>query len=77
MKTIVTLSHCPERLINKAVNLLQNRARLQAKTRKICSLRSWRSIKLNRGYRLLLSSHGKAYIASHDDYERKIASLKK
>lgn len=77
MPNIILLNPCPNRLVTKAKQLLANMDESQNRSRKIASLKAWRSLRLAQGYRLLYCQDRDAYLANHDTYERQISALKR
>ncbi len=77
MPNIILLTPCPYEVLSKAKLLLETPDELIVRSKKISSLRDWRSIRLAQGYRLLFYTMNWAYLANHDIYERKIKNLKR
>lgn len=77
MPNIILLNPCPDRLVQKARQLLENTIESHARSKKINSLKTWRSMRLAQGYRLLICQGSIAYLANHDTYERQINVLKR
>ena len=77
MPNIILLNPCPEKLVNKAKRLLAKMDESQTRSKKIASLKTWRSLRLAQGYRLLFCRDKAAFLANHDTYERQISTLKR
>jgi len=77
MPNIILLNPCPSKLVIKAKQLLANIDESQARSRRIASLKAWRSMRLAQGYRLLFCQNRDAYLANHDTYVRQISALKR
>jgi hypothetical protein len=77
MRSIVILGKCPNQILSKAMLLIRALQSENVRYKKLSGLRRYSAIKINKNYRILLSSSGSIFVGSHSRYERKIKQLRK
>jgi hypothetical protein len=75
MCKLVILGFCPNHIKEKAKDIARCKDGFRRR-RKLRTLGQYYTIKLSKGYRLLLSQEGKSYVCNHDSYVRRINRLR-
>ncbi len=76
MQRLTIIGFSPNHITNKAKNIIQ-RGVIGGNKRKIRILKHYYSVKLSRGYRLILSTNSSSFICNHEYYIKQIKTLKK
>jgi hypothetical protein len=76
MQQLIAIGFCPKRIVDKAKSIMTDGIGNDSK-RKLRVLKHYYSVKMSRGYRLILSTNRTAFLCNHDSYIKQIKRLKK
>ncbi|GGP75113.1 hypothetical protein GCM10009410_03900 [Shewanella ulleungensis] len=76
MKQLTIIGFSPNHITDKAKSIIQHGI-IGDNKRKIRILKHYYSVKLSRGYRLILSTNSSSFVCNHECYIKQIKRLKK